>query len=119
MARWNLPRHRFGSTTLVAAIALSIMLFLLIPSAPLLMWLVAVNLVALLTYGYDKTIAGGATTRVPESVLLSLALIGGSPGAFVGMLLFRHKTSKPTFLIPFALIVALQVALLLAWSLIG
>jgi uncharacterized membrane protein YsdA (DUF1294 family) len=119
LSRSRTPRRTFGVATLVAAVALSAVLFLLIPSAPLLAWLVAVNLIALLTYGYDKAVAGGARTRVPEAVLLGLALIGGSPGAFVGMLLFRHKTGKPAFLIPFGLIVALQVALLVGWLLLG
>jgi uncharacterized membrane protein YsdA (DUF1294 family) len=49
--------------------------------------------------------------------LLGLALIGGSLGAAAGMLLFRHKTSKPAFLIPFGLIVLLQVGLIVVWGL--
>jgi uncharacterized membrane protein YsdA (DUF1294 family) len=113
------PRRVFGVTTLVAAAALSLGLFMLIPSAPLLAWLIAINLVTLLTYGYDKAIAGGAQMRVPEAVLLGLALIGGSAGAFVGMLLFRHKVSKPAFLVPFGLIVVLQVGLLISWLMLS
>jgi uncharacterized membrane protein YsdA (DUF1294 family) len=56
---------------------------------------------------------------VSEATLLGVALIGGSPGAFVAMMLFRHKTSKPAFLVPFALIVALQVGLVVAWLTLG
>jgi uncharacterized membrane protein YsdA (DUF1294 family) len=113
------PRRTFGLATLAAAGALSVALFMLVPSGPLLAWLLAINLIAVLTYGYDKAIAGGTRMRVPEAVLLGLALIGGSPGAFVGMLLFRHKTSKPAFLVPFSLIVALQVGLIIAWLVLG
>ena len=109
------PRRVFGVQMLVAAVVISAALYLLIPSTPLLAWLIAVNLVALLAYGYDKAIAGGTQMRVPEAVLLGLALIGGSPGAFAGMVLFRHKTSKPAFLVPFILIVVLQVGALIAW----
>lgn len=119
MTRRHTPRRTFGVATLVAAGALSVALFILVPSAPLLAWLLAINLIAILTYGYDKSIAGGTLMRVPEAVLLGLALIGGSPGAFVGMLLFRHKTSKPAFLVPFSLIVALQVGLIIAWLVLG
>lgn len=115
MARRPTPRRTFGVMTLVAAVALSVTLFLFIPSTPLLAWLIAINLIALFTYGYDKAIAGGSKVRVPEAILLGLALIGGSPGALVGILLFRHKISKPAFLVPFGLIVALQVALIIAW----
>lgn len=109
------PRRTFGVTALVAAIVLSVVVFIAIPSTPLLAWLVAVNAVTLLVYGYDKGIAGGNRTRIPEAVLLGLALSGGTLGAFAGMLLFRHKTRKPAFLIPFALIVVLQFALFGAW----
>lgn len=118
IARRRTPRRVFGVATLVAAVVLSLALFVLIPATPLLVWLIAINLIALLTYGYDKAIAGGTHMRVPEAVLLGLALIGGSPGAFVGMLLFRHKVSKPAFLAPFGLIVLLQVALIFAWPLL-
>ncbi len=118
IARRPAPRRSFGAASLAAA-ALSVVLFFIVPSTPLLAWLIAINLIALLTYGYDKSIAGGSATRVPESVLLGLALAGGSPGAFVAMLLFRHKTSKPPFLIPFALIVLLQGALIVAWIGLG
>lgn len=117
--RGRTPRQRFGIAALVAAVGLSVVLFLIVGSTPLLAWLLAVNLLALLAYGYDKAIAGGTATRVPEAVLLGLALIGGSPGAFVAMLLFRHKTSKPAFLLPFALVVGLQVVLLVAWQFVG
>jgi uncharacterized membrane protein YsdA (DUF1294 family) len=96
---------------LVATVILSILAFVLFPSSPLFAWLLA--------YGYDKGIAEGTRTRIPETVLLGLALIGGTLGAFTGMMLFRHKTSKPTFLIPFALIVVLQFALIGAWLILG
>jgi uncharacterized membrane protein YsdA (DUF1294 family) len=109
------PRRAFGVTILVAAVVLSIVVFVLFPSSPLLAWLVAVNAVALFVYGYDKGIAGSNRTRIPEAVLLGLALIGGTLGAFASMVLFRHKTRKPAFLIPFALIVVLQFALFGAW----
>lgn len=115
MARRPAPRRVFGMRMLVAAVVVTVALFLLTPSAPVLAWLIAMNLVALLAYGYDKAIAGSGQMRVPEVVLLGLALLGGSLGAFAGMVLFRHKTSKPAFLVPFFLIVVLQVAVLIAW----
>lgn len=118
-ARRASPHRRFGLSALAVAAALSLALLLIIPAGPLLAWLIAVNLIALLAYGYDKAIAGGEALRVPETVLLGLALAGGSPGAFAAMLIFRHKISKPAFLVPFGLIVALQVGLIIAWPLIG
>ncbi|MFN4261123.1 MAG: DUF1294 domain-containing protein [Gemmataceae bacterium] len=75
-------------------------------------WLFAINLGALLYYGYDKWQARRGGRRVPENVLHALALGGGSPGAYLAMRLFRHKTVKGGFRIVFWLIVLAQAALL-------
>ncbi len=34
---------------------------------------------------------------MPETTLLLLGLIGGWPGAIVGQVVFRHKTTKESF----------------------
>ena len=75
-------------------------------------WLVAVNATAIIAFIYDKRISGGRLTRVPENVLLGIALLGGSPGAILAMRLVRHKTKKRSFLMRMALIVVAQLALL-------
>jgi uncharacterized membrane protein YsdA (DUF1294 family) len=54
-----------------------------------------------LTYGYDKVQARNLEWRVSESTLHFLGLLGGWPGALVGMHFFQHKTRKTSFLIPF------------------
>jgi uncharacterized membrane protein YsdA (DUF1294 family) len=77
-------------------------------------WLLAINVVTFGYYGYDKARARSAGSRVPELVLHGLSAGGGSPGAFAGMHLFRHKTVKQSFRILFWCIVALQLALA-AW----
>lgn len=73
-------------------------------------WLISITLVTLLAYRFDKSIAGSERLRVPERVLLLLALAGGSLGAIVGMYLVgaRHKTSKTSFMLPFFGILILQ-----------
>jgi len=76
-------------------------------------YLVGVNAVTLLLYGYDKSIAGTGSLRVPENILHSLALCGGSVGALLGQKIFRHKTRKTWFQLVYWVIVAVQVALLL------
>lgn len=68
-------------------------------------WVVAVNFIAFLLYVYDKAIAGGGVTRVPEMILLALVLFGGGLGAGAAMALRRHKTSKPDFLALYGLCV--------------
>ena len=74
-------------------------------------YLVMVNLVAFITYGIDKLKARRNRWRIPESILLLLAVIGGSVGAWLGLKVWHHKTLHKKFKygIPFILIV--QVAL--------
>lgn len=73
-------------------------------------YLAGVNVATMALYGYDKAVAGGKRTRVPERVLHLLALAGGSPAALLSQSLFRHKTVKTSFQRVFWLIVALQAA---------
>ena len=77
-----------------------------------LAWLLGINLVTLLAYGFDKAIAGRSVARVPERILLLLALVGGSPLAVVAMRVFRHKTIKPSFRTAFRIVLGVQVIVL-------
>jgi uncharacterized membrane protein YsdA (DUF1294 family) len=77
----------------------------------LLAWLIGINPVAFVYYGFDKWRAKIAGSRVPESALLGMALAGGSLGAYAGMKWFRHKTVKGRFRILFWGIVILQAAI--------
>ena len=54
------------------------------------------NVMAFAVYGFDKHQARRGEDRIPESVLLWLALIGGL-GAYAACELFRHKTRKQPF----------------------
>ena len=78
-------------------------------------WLLAENLATLITYWYDKRIAGSKRRRVPELTLLGLALFGGTPGAILGMQWFRHKTAKTSFRRKFWLVVIFQLVLLIGY----
>lgn len=75
---------------------------------------VALNLVALIMYGYDKMKARKGERRISEKALLSIALLGPF-GAMAGMRWFRHKTRKLKFkVVPlFAVLHVLLVFLLL------
>ncbi len=53
------------------------------------------------TYGYDKMQARNLEWRVSEWTLHLLGLLGGWPGALIGMHFFQHKTRKTAFLLPF------------------
>jgi uncharacterized membrane protein YsdA (DUF1294 family) len=71
-------------------------------------FLIGMSVIAFTFYGYDKRQAVRNRPRIPELVLHILALLGGTPGAFLGQLVFRHKTKKLRFRIVFLAIVLLQ-----------
>lgn len=75
-------------------------------------YLLAINIMTFLLYGYDKYISSGERLRVPELNLQTLALLGGSPAALFAQKFFRHKTLKGSFQIIYWLIVVGQVGLI-------
>ncbi len=75
-------------------------------------YLFLVNLITLVVYLVDKARAGSGASRVPESTLLGLAMIGGAAGALMGMLLVRHKTRKWYFTVTVPVLLVAQVALM-------
>jgi uncharacterized membrane protein YsdA (DUF1294 family) len=64
-------------------------------------YLIAINVVAFLMYGFDKLFASflnALRMRVPEALLIwGLAFPGGFVGAWMGMQVFGHKTGPETF----------------------
>lgn len=66
-----------------------------------------INIIAFCVYAFDKGLAIRQKRRIPEWLLLSLAVIGGSIGALTAMLLYRHKTNKKTFSVTVPLMVLL------------
>ena len=79
-------------------------------------YLIFINLFAFCTYGIDKWKAKKGTWRVPEKMLLILALIGGSAGAIAYDVL-RHKIRKAKFMITVPVIFVVEVILLIIWLL--
>ena len=71
---------------------------------------VAINFAAFAAFGIDKMLAEAGAWRISEAKLLGLAFVGGSPGAYAGRRLFRHKTRKQPFSGELHLIAALQLA---------
>ena len=74
-------------------------------------YLLAINIASFFLYGIDKYKAKKGRWRISEAILLLMAVIGGSIGAWAGMRLWHHKTmhKKSKYGIPF--IITLQIAL--------
>jgi uncharacterized membrane protein YsdA (DUF1294 family) len=81
----------------------------LLTPANILTALIAMNFLAFAAFGIDKMKAEAGSWRVQESTLLGLAFLGGTPGAYAGRALFRHKTRKQPFSNELHSIAALQV----------
>ncbi len=76
-------------------------------------YLLTINALTLLIMLADKRKAQKGAWRIPERVLLCLALAGGSLGGVMGMRLFRHKTQHPKFALGLPLLLALHIFLLI------
>ena len=66
-------------------------------------------------YGADKQAARSRQWRTAENTLHLLALAGGWPGAWVAQRVFRHKSSKTSFMAAYWATVWLHLAAVLAW----
>ncbi len=78
----------------------------------LLYYLLIINMIAFILYGFDKSRAKRDAWRIPEATLICSAAIGGAYGALLGMRFFHHKTRKPKFRILVPLCVILWTALI-------
>jgi uncharacterized membrane protein YsdA (DUF1294 family) len=70
--------------------------------------LLLVNLAAFLVYAWDKLAARRRARRVPEAHLLWVSTPLAAVGAWLAVLLLRHKSAKPGYLVKLALVTAVQ-----------
>jgi len=105
----------FGLFTFCSAVALAAAVRQYYALDLALSWLTAITPVTFLAYGYDKATARTGWMRVPEIVLLALTFAGGTAGALVARLLFRHKTVKSSFRVQFWIVICLQAFLISAY----
>lgn len=75
-------------------------------------YLIIINFAAFLLMAIDKWKAKKHAWRIRERTLFLSALIGGCPGALLGMYTFRHKTKHLRFRIGMPVILLLQLLLL-------
>ena len=76
-----------------------------------LIYLVIINVVTFFMYGIDKVKAKKSKWRIRETTLLSLAVLGGSIGAWLGMKVWHHKTQHKKFKFGVPAIIIIQLAI--------
>ncbi len=88
---------------------LSFVLNNFIPSIPVIVWyLVSINLVTFFLFIIDKYHSIKDRKRVPEISLHFFSFAGGFIGAFLAMILAKHKVRKKLFL-------SIQTAISILW----
>ena len=85
------------------------------------LYILVVNTIAFALYGVDKSKAKNGKWRIQEATLILVALLGGAPGAWIGMRSFCHKTrhKKFTILIPLTALVQGAVFVYITWAAIA
>jgi uncharacterized membrane protein YsdA (DUF1294 family) len=61
---------------------------------PYAIWITAFTAATFTIYGLDTGLSVLSGIRAPEKLLHLLALLGGFPGGWLGMFVFRHKINR-------------------------
>ena len=75
----------------------------------LIIYCIFINFLGIASMAADKIRAMERRFRIPEGVLFTIAIIGGSIGSILGMLLFHHKIRKASFRFGLPLILLIQI----------
>lgn len=83
---------------------------------PVFLYLILINAAGFLFMLADKQKARKNLWRIPERVLMGIAVFGGSLGVLMGMYAYRHKTKHPRFTLGVPVILAVQIVIvILLW----
>ena len=66
---------------------------------PLVIYLIAISLIAIVITVKDKRAAKAQKWRVPEDTLMLIGLLGGSAAMYITMRKIKHKTRHKKFMI--------------------
>ena len=108
------PKQTFGVLTVVLVFIVGFAAYSYASQyhlRPYLVWLATLSVVTFIWYGFDKGQSKRGGLRVPEIILQLLAVAGGFPGGWLGMLVFHHKTKHSSFVIVLALSTLLHLGL--------
>jgi len=84
----------------------------------LLVYAAFINVLAFALCAYDKRAAIKKRRRISEKTLFAVSILGGAALFFIAMLLVRHKTRQPRFMILMPLFALGHIALIV-WLLIS
>ena len=84
----------------------------------IIIYVIAINLIAFLEMYIDKRRARNGKWRIKESTLFTLVLLGGGIGGIAGMYTFRHKTKKMQFVIGFPAILIIEIVCIIIFLVI-
>jgi uncharacterized membrane protein YsdA (DUF1294 family) len=73
------------------------------------------NGIAFSLMAYDKHLAKAQKQRISERTLLGFVFFGGTIGSGLAMIIFRHKTSKTSFLWKYWGLVFIQFFIAFIW----
>jgi uncharacterized membrane protein YsdA (DUF1294 family) len=74
-----------------------------------LLYLLSINAISFILFGFDKFLAIKNKRRIPEKELFTVATIGGAFGGLFAILIFNHKISKAFFMWRFMFIFLLNI----------
>lgn len=73
--------------------------------------LAAINIIGFVTVGVDKYKAKYKLWRIPERTFFVITILGGFPGVYSALFVFRHKTQRWYFTIGMPFIFLIQLFL--------
>ncbi len=76
-------------------------------------WCALLSAVGFAMCAVDKSCAKRGRRRIRERTLFLTAALGGSPGVWVGMYAFRHKTKHRSFVLGIPAIIVGQAAIII------
>lgn len=77
-------------------------------------YLVVINIIAVIVTVHDKNAAQKGAWRVKERTLMLISALGGAPAMYLTMLTIHHKTRKPLFMIGIPVIFIIELILFFA-----
>lgn len=75
-------------------------------------YLIIINFIAIIVTAADKRKAQKHLWRIPEHLLIAIAVLGGSPAMLITMYAIHHKTRHKKFMIGIPVIMAVQTLFL-------